>query len=52
VQSQAVAGLPITQYVYDAEGARIGKGTLSAAPAPYTLISANLASSPTCAHER
>jgi RHS repeat-associated protein len=33
VQSQAVAGLPVIQYVYDAEGARIAKGTLSAAPA-------------------
>jgi RHS repeat-associated protein len=36
VQSLAVPGLPITQYVYDAEGARIAKGTLSAAPALYT----------------
>jgi RHS repeat-associated protein len=26
-------GGPITQYIYDAEGARIGKGTLSTAPA-------------------
>jgi RHS repeat-associated protein len=40
VQSQAVAGLPITQYVYDAEGARIGKGTLSAAPANSTSLCA------------
>ena len=49
VQSQAVTGLPVIQYVYDAEGARIAKGTLSAPPAQYTLISGNLASSPTCA---
>jgi RHS repeat-associated protein len=40
VQSLAVAGLPITQYVYDAEGARIAKGTLSAAPASYTATCA------------
>jgi hypothetical protein len=32
-QSLATTGLPITQYVYDAEGARIAKTTLSAAPA-------------------
>ena len=44
VQSLAVTGLPITQYIYDGMGARIGKGTLSAAPAQYTPISANLAS--------
>jgi RHS repeat-associated protein len=49
VQNQAVTGSPITQYVYDGLGARIAKGTLSAPPAPYTPISANLASSPTCA---
>jgi hypothetical protein len=49
VQNQAVTGSPITQYVYDGEGARIAKGTLNAPPAPYTPISANLASSPTCA---
>jgi RHS repeat-associated protein len=49
VQSLAIPGLPITQYVYDAEGARIGKGTLSTPLAQYTIISANLASSPFCA---
>jgi RHS repeat-associated protein len=37
------------QYAYDAEGARVAKGTLSTGPAKYALISAGLASSPTCA---
>jgi RHS repeat-associated protein len=40
VQNQAVGGLSVTQYVYDAEGARIGKGTLSAAPSSYTATCA------------
>ena len=40
---------PYTSYIYDAEGARIGKGTLSTPLAQYTIISANLASSPLCA---
>jgi hypothetical protein len=40
VQNQAVSGLPITQYVYDAEGARIGKGTLASAPGSYTATCA------------
>jgi len=40
VQSQALPGLPITQYVYDAEGARIAKGTLSAAPSNSTSLCA------------
>ncbi|HEY1211177.1 MAG TPA: RHS repeat-associated core domain-containing protein [Terracidiphilus sp.] len=40
VQSLAIPGLPITQYVYDAEGARIGKGTLSAAPPNSTPLCA------------
>jgi len=40
VQNQAVGGLPVTQYVYDAEGARIAKGTLSAAPTSYTATCA------------
>ena len=40
MQNKAVPGLPITQYVYDAEGARIGKGTLSAAPPNSTSLCA------------
>src|SRR5271157_2753583 len=40
MQSQALPGLPITQYVYDAEGARIAKGTLSAAPSNSTSLCA------------
>ena len=34
---QLAIGGTITQYIYDAEGARIGKGTLSTAPAMGTL---------------
>jgi RHS repeat-associated protein len=40
VQSLAVTGLPITQYIYDGMGARIGKGTLSAAPSNSTSLCA------------
>jgi YD repeat-containing protein len=40
VQSLAVTGLPITQYIYDGMGARIGKGTLSAAPPNSTSLCA------------
>jgi RHS repeat-associated protein len=37
---QRAIGGTITQYVYDAEGARIAKGTLSAAPGSYTATCA------------
>jgi RHS repeat-associated protein len=40
VQSLAVTGLPITQYIYDAEGARIAKTTIPAAPATATSLCA------------
>jgi RHS repeat-associated protein len=40
VQSLRWQGGTITQYIYDAEGARIGKGTLSAAPGGYTATCA------------
>jgi RHS repeat-associated protein len=40
VQSQRSAGAPIFQYVYDAEGARIAKGTLASAPSSYTATCA------------
>ena len=39
-QSQRSTGAPVIQYVYDAEGARIGKGTLTAAPSSYTATCA------------
>jgi len=39
-QSLAITGLPVIQYVYDAEGARIAKGTLSATPPSYTATCA------------
>jgi len=46
---QRAAGGAAAQYVYDASGTRIAKGALSAPPPAYTLVSANLATSPTCA---
>jgi RHS repeat-associated protein len=40
VQSQRWPGAAIIQYIYDAEGARIGKGTLASAPGSYTATCA------------
>jgi len=40
VQNQATSGLPVTQYVYDAEGARIAKTTISAPPSSSTSLCA------------
>jgi hypothetical protein len=40
VQNQRSSGAPVIQYVYDAEGARIAKGTLAAAPSSYTATCA------------
>jgi RHS repeat-associated protein len=40
VQSQRIGGAAVIQYVYDAEGARIAKGTLAAAPSTYTATCA------------
>jgi RHS repeat-associated protein len=40
VQSQRWPGAAIYQYIYDAEGARIGKGTLASAPASYSATCA------------
>ena len=49
VQSKRYGNGPVIQYAYDAEGARIAKGTTTSSPAPYSVISTGLASSPTCA---
>jgi hypothetical protein len=40
VQSQRYTGAPVIQYIYDAEGAWIGKGTLASAPSSYTATCA------------
>ena len=40
VQSQRYTGAAVIQYIYDAEGARIGKGTLASAPSSYTATCA------------
>jgi RHS repeat-associated protein len=44
-QSQVTPGLPITQYIYDAESARIGKQTISAAPSSTGTCAAPLTGS-------
>jgi RHS repeat-associated protein len=49
VQSLRYGAGTVYQYVYDPEGARIAKGTMSTPPAAFTKISAGLGSSPTCA---
>ncbi|HEY1257073.1 MAG TPA: hypothetical protein VGF01_20065, partial [Terracidiphilus sp.] len=47
-QNLGVSGTPATQYIYDAEGARIGKITLAAPPARYS-VSVAIVTSPSCA---